>query len=572
MSDNPAAADPVTVALTGMFPAMVLLAALLSYPVARWLLALYHRSVGRGMQASSGASAQHAAQVPGRPPATPLRIVDIPAAPGGGSDLAWLLEAPRRAGYVYAAAGAVYALVMAVGWLVASGIGLSVTRVAAIGWTYFWPTVLGVSLVATVERSKWRLVGAYAAALAVLTLVAYAVSPDLHWHEMPVFWLLENAVPTLLLAAFLSRRIRAVGPMVLAFMVLALIGSQLPPLFLADDASIRALAAAGGALGLGGVETFWAMLLAGAGAFGVVGWWLLRWLGRRYEQKRITDHMLVTDALWLLFGITHSYTLAFHGWPWVFTGLLAFACFRLTRALGFRWLRARPHPARRTLLLLRVFALGPRSARLFDVLQTHWLRLGDITMIAGPDLVTTTVEPHEFLAFLGGKLSRQFVEGRADLDQRLARLDTERDVDGRYRVNEFFCRADTWQMAMRELAARSDAVLMDLRSFSPANRGCLFELGELLQGVDLERVVFVVDASTDRAFLEASLAELWTHVTPQSPNRRRGEACARIFDLAVRPTATRWHALLAALAGRRGETEPRPRGTMAETEPSGAAP
>ena len=51
MSDNPAT-DPVTLALTGMFPAMVLLAAVLSYPVARWLLALYHRSVGRGMQES----------------------------------------------------------------------------------------------------------------------------------------------------------------------------------------------------------------------------------------------------------------------------------------------------------------------------------------------------------------------------------------------------------------------------------------------------------------------------------------------------------------------------------------
>lgn len=356
-------------------------------------------------------------------------------------------------------------------------------------------------------------------------------------------------------------------------MVLAMLGSQVPPMLLADDASIQALASAGFALGLGGAETFWAMRLAGAVAFGFIGWWLLRWLGKRYEQKRITDHMLLTDALWLLFGITHSFTLAFQGWGWFFTGLFAFACFRVTRALGFRWLRARARPPRRTLLLLRVFALGGRSARLFDVLQTHWLRLGDITMIAGPDLVTTTVEPHEFLAFLGGKLSRQFVEGRADLDRRLARLDTATDVDARYRVNEFFCHANTWQMVMRELAGRSDVVLMDLRSFSSANRGCLFELGELLKGVDLERVVFVIDASTDRRFLEASLAELWTAVSAQSPNRRLGEASARVFDLTSRPTASTWHALLAALAGQGGHTEMRPRGTIAEeTASSGAAP
>ena len=574
MSDNPAT-DPVTLALTGMFPAMVLLAAVLSYPVARWLLALYHRSVGRGMQESgSSRPDMPAAAEAGAPPSSPLKIVGLPAERRTGGDIAWLLAAPRRAGLVYAVAGAVYAIVMAVGWLTATGIGLSVTRVAAIAWTYFWPTVIGVSLVAATERNKWVLVGAYAGLLAVLTGVAYAVSPNLRWSEMPVFWLLENGAPTLLLAAFLSRRIRAVGPMVLAFMVLALIGSQFPPMLLNDDDSIRALASAGLAVGLGGAETFWAMLLAGAAAFGVLGWGLLRWLGRRYERKRITDHMLMTDALWLLFGITHSYTLAFQGWPWVFTGLVAFACFRVTRAIGFRWLRSHERPARRTLLLLRVFALGPRSARLFEVLQTHWLRLGDITMIAGPDLVTTTVEPHEFLAFLGGKLSRQFVEDRADLDQRLARLDTVPDVDGRYRVNEFFCHADTWQMAMHELAARSDVVLMDLRSFSPAHRGCLFELGELLKAVDLERVVFVIDASTDRNFLEASLAELWTAVPAQSPNRLRGEAAARVFDLTSRPKASTWHALLAALAGRGGQAETRPRGMIvdAEAASTGAAP
>lgn len=560
------ATDPVTLALTGMFPAMVLLAAVLSYPLARWLLALYHRSVGRGMQASSSAPAEPSAPLDvAAPPGAPLKIIDLSHGQGTGTDLAWLLGAPRRAALIYAAAGAVYALVMAVGWLTATGIALSVTRVAAIGWTYFWPAVIGVSLVATVERSKWTLVSAYAATLAALALIAYAVSPDLRWHEMPVFWLLENGAPTVLLAAFLSRRIRAVGPMVLAFMVLALIGSQFPPMFLNDPESIRALATAGGALGLGGTETFWAMLLVGAAAFGVLGWWLLHWIGRRYEQKKITDHMLVTDALWLLFGITHSFTLAFQGWAWVFTGLFAFACFRVTRALGLRWLTAQPRPARRTLLLLRVFALGPRSARLFDVLQTHWLRLGDITMIAGPDLVTTTVEPHEFLSFLSGRLSRQFVDGRADLDQRLARLDTAPDVDGRYRVNEFFCHANTWQMVMRELAGRSDVVLMDLRSFSPANRGCLFELGELLKGVDLERVVFVIDGSTDRRFLEASLAQLWATVPPQSPNRRRAGAAARIFDLTAHPTAATWHALLAALAGRDGETAGRTMGMVVET-------
>ena len=104
--------------------------------------------------------------------------------------------------------------------------------------------------------------------------------------------------------------------------------------------------------------------------------------------------------------------------------------------------------------------------------------------------MTGIVEPPEILDFVGGRMSRRFVRGKDDLEQRLTELDTLPDPDGRYRVNEFFCRADTWQMTMRQLAARSDAVLMDLRCFSPSNQGCLYELGQLVNIVPLSRVLY----------------------------------------------------------------------------------
>src|SRR4029078_9409413 len=127
-----------------------------------------------------------------------------------------------------------------------------------------------------------------------------------------------------------------------------------------------------------------------------------------------------------------------------------------------------------TLLLLRVFSLGSRSERLFDALSKRWLRAGCFSMIPGPDLVASTVEPHEFLDFMAGDLSRQFVRSDADLERRLQAMDLGPDPDGRYRVHEFFCYADTWQNTMRKLATGADAVLMDLRSFSPSNQGCIF--------------------------------------------------------------------------------------------------
>ena len=58
-------------------------------------------------------------------------------------------------------------------------------------------------------------------------------------------------------------------------------------------------------------------------------------------------------------------------------------------------------------------------------------------------------DPHEFLDFIGGKLSRRFVAGEEDLSKRIEALDTAPDPDGRYRVNQFFCRPDTWHFSAR---------------------------------------------------------------------------------------------------------------------------
>jgi hypothetical protein len=126
-------------------------------------------------------------------------------------------------------------------------------------------------------------------------------------------------------------------------------------------------------------------------------------------------------------------------------------------------------------------------------------------MIAGVDLARRTVEPHEFLDFMSGKLARRFIDGPAALEQRMQERDVKPDRDLRFRVNDFFCYDDTWKMVLSRLARDSDAVLMDLRGFSRKNAGCVFELGELARMVPLEHVVFVVDRRTDERLLAETL-------------------------------------------------------------------
>jgi hypothetical protein len=529
-----------TVALTGMLPFLVLVAAVLSLPVCFTLLRLYRKSVLAGMDAVSGAAAPTPTpEAPRHPPGARLSFESVES---GRPPIATLADAtalreaalgPWRSAAVYACAGIAYAAVMAAGWMLATGDATVVwTKLAILSWTYFWPAALTVLLVAAYDRSRrWQVLGVYFGVLAVLTAIAVKRNPDLGLLQVPLYWVLTNGAESILLMTFLLRPIRAVGPLVLTFLLMVAIGSQtLLSLASADQALLRTIAGIGFGLGLSGTGVFYGLIVLGIAAFAVLGWPVLRWIGRRYEVKRFSDQSITIDSMFLLFAVVQSIGLAFEGALWILTGLVAFAAWKAVTLLGFRLTRGQVSSPR-TLLLLRVFRLGKRSEQLFDKLRKHWQPLGSIRMIAGPDLVTSTVEPHEFLEFLSGSLGRQFVAGTPDLERRIAAMDTAADPDGRYRVNEFFCRSDTWQTTMHRLAAASDAVLMDLRSFSPSNQGCIYELGRLLDSVDLRRVILLVDETTNRPFLEAELMRLWNQLSAASPNRHATAPAVRLFHI-----------------------------------------
>jgi hypothetical protein len=521
-----------------MLPFMVLVSAALTAPVSIALLALYRRAVLRSMAATGSVAPQGRRAPPAAAVASPIADLQLNlVAPGSiapSPARGYAAHSLRLAITVYVAAGLVYALVLGGAWMYfARNTGVPLVRFLWLLSCYAWPTALAVGLIAAVTlRQRLAVAGAYFVMLLAVAVVGLTRNAELTVGQLATFWLLTNAPATVLLLAFLQRRVRAVGPLVLAFMVVAVTGSQVAVTLVGQsEAVMRAAVGTGGLLGLGGTGTFFAVMLLGALLAAIVGWKWLQWLGRRHRERRTSDQALTLDAMWLLFGVVQSLGFAFEGVLWVFTGLLAFVAYKLVARCGFALAsfgRARGRAP--SLLLLRVFALGARSERLFDALTKRWLRAGDISLIAGPDLATSTVEPHEFLDFVGGHLSRQFVRDEADLARRLDERALGPDPDGRYRVNEFFCHADTWQPAMRRLATTADAVLMDLRRFSATNQGCQYELQQLLNTVPLVRVVLLIDATTDRPFLEATLQRLWQSVGADSPNRRAAAPQLRMLS------------------------------------------
>jgi hypothetical protein len=226
------------------------------------------------------------------------------------------------------------------------------------------------------------------------------------------------------------------------------------------------------------------------------------------------------DALWLLFASTYGMWLVRGGVAWIASAAVAFVAYRLVWAAAAKFTGRAPG-AGVGLTFLRVFSLGRRSDALFAVIASYWRHLGNVQLITGPDLAHSTVQPYQFLDFLSGGLSRHFVRDRASLESRLAECDLAPGSDGRFRINNFFCYADTWQAVLPELVGERNIVRMDLRSFSAANAGCIHELRFLVQEVPLGRCVLVIDETTDAHFLERTLQEAAARLPAGSLNDGR---------------------------------------------------
>lgn len=283
------ATDSTTVALTGQPTFVLLLAAALALPASIGLLKLYRRAVLRSMRTRANSRATgpvplEAFAPPNQPMQTApdLSVLDhaspvtaVPATEGLHSNL---LRAPWRAAAVYMGAGFCYALVLTTTFLAATGSELLPLRFLLLFWIYAYPVVLTINLVAAAtRRAKLGTASVYFLVLAALGAFGIARSPTLSWDQIAVLWLFTNLPATVLLLAFLNRRVRAVGPLVLTFMILAIMGSTLAlSVVESDERLFNFIFELGWALGLGTQGIFIGLIILDFAVFGVAGWSTLR--------------------------------------------------------------------------------------------------------------------------------------------------------------------------------------------------------------------------------------------------------------------------------------------------------
>lgn len=514
--------------------------------IAPLVLWRYKRAVLAGMQTRGGAT------LPIVPAQTRAEVAaDVSPEPALAMALAW--EARIRRRVFVAALGALVlpSLILSVQYLSLGGEPIKPVALWMIAGT---ACSMAVPIFAVLTATPfWRAfaiwiallvaVAATGLVIAVLQRLVAGKAPTLDqaWNLVLFFQYAAYSLslPLLLGLAIGARRVRGIAPLafagLLVFSIGPLLGLHLTK-WLSTESWAQDWLLSGPGLDAGFVVL--------ALPVGVLAWWRLKALARAYEAKRFSDAQLLAHSWWLLFVAARAVELV-SVYPGtrplleiIGASLLAYALvpFTLTRLL--RWAyggAARPTP--RMLLLLRVFGNTARTEALFDRIASRWQLFGPVTMIVAPDVVARTVDPGDVLRFFTGNLGASFVQSHDDLARRFATLDVASDGDGRYRVSEFCCRDDTWQATVVALIVRADAVVMDLRGFTALRRGCEFELRELAARLDPHRVVLVVDASTDRALLEAAAAP-----------ERNGMRVIEVRRGNARETALAFEALLRAAA------------------------
>jgi hypothetical protein len=245
-----------------------------------------------------------------------------------------------------------------------------------------------------------------------------------------------------------------------------------------------------------------------------LAWVSLSEVARRYEQKRFSDAQLLSRTWWTILVVNVGLQMSSQG-PWLAAAAGAVALITFP-SVSSRLLARRQTTVGtlrgRNLLVLRVFGHTARAERLFDRIGMRWRLFGPITMIAAPDVAARIINPADYLRWLTGRLDELFVTSRTDLSAKLAALDMEPDLDGRYRVNAFCCRNNTWQATVVELMYRADAVVMDVRGITHEKHGIEFELQQLNQRLRADQLVLVTDGKTDRSVLEAAFGTQLTGV------------------------------------------------------------
>lgn len=421
----------------------------------------------------------------------------------------------RRVLFLHLASELSYWCALALG-IVGSIAGSNALAVAALVWRPLLPFVLVPAAVAWIlQAGLQRTLMSIASAVVVVSGIGLLWS-DAGWGSELGF-ALGFASITVMVSAFLRPSVRGAGlPLVAAGVAGWLVLSVLFAIALTLDDSPDETATSFAGVAVGVIAL---LLMLGAAVW--CGWRTLMGLAARYAAKRFSDVQLALGTYWAILtvfmigSVLRDPVFVFGSArpKWIAVGIVAlWLLWRWLQSMALQRVIRTAGPSIGALLLLRVFKPSGRSQAFTDRFFSYWRFAAPVWMIAGPDLAGAYLEPNEFFDYLRGRLREHFVADPDEAAKRVEALDSLRDPDGRFRVNEVCCTADTWRPTVLEMMARAGVILLDLREYSERRRGTRYELAEVLRRAPLKKVLVLVNANDDVTRLRAEIDSIWRDV------------------------------------------------------------
>lgn len=386
---------------------------------------------------------------------------------------------------------------------------------------FFFPFFpLSYVLLARSFRDTLVHIGIFLSFYFTVSFIIYLASPEITLFQafVPIFY--YNIFPLLIFVFFRLRKIKAVGLFIYVFFLCVFFAPFI--LFYKFSRDTPMLEQVGSVfinMGFSGRESLIILFLLPAFLGVLFGWYMIKLFKLLYLKKYINDIQFNADIIIILFNISYSIFISFNSFEYGLLSLLSFPIYKFTGFVLFHLLKYTSNRgSSQQLLLLRVFALGKDSRDLFDQVLKYWRYAGSLHLITGPDLATSTIDPHEIISFITGNLKNSFCEDEESITSNIAKADLLSDQDGTYRVNEYFCRENNWKTVLYRLLEQSNLVLMDLRSFSHQNQGCKYEVEALISFFPITKMVFIVDKNTDLPFTVSVFKEAILKTDENSPN------------------------------------------------------
>ena len=118
--------------------------------------------------------------------------------------------------------------------------------------------------------------------------------------------------------------------------------------------------------------------------------------------------------------------------------------------------------------------------------------LEELQQIFGGFIFLLIIAAIVFIVLSNNSLRRKFVSSGDLLKKRLQHLYRwPTKYDNTFKEFPVMCYDNTWKQAVSELVDSANVILMDLRGFSDANKGCEYEVDFIFDHVPVERILFL---------------------------------------------------------------------------------